>query len=249
VPIAPDWPTLAALALVASAGSIVYGVTGFGSALVTIPLATHLVPLPFALAMFAVVDLANALRVGLENPRHAVKGEVARMAPMIVVGVILGVTVLVNLPRKAGMLALGTFVILYALYSLTRRVSSGVVSQRFAYLAGLAGGITGTLFGAGGPPYAIYLSHRPLTKDEFRATLTLTTLCSIGLRVLAFVATGLLLDRRAWIAAAIAIPAAMLGLAAARRIFRLISRETLTRLVALLLLATGASLVVRALGG
>jgi uncharacterized membrane protein YfcA len=41
----------------------------------------------------------------------------------------------------------------------------------------------------------------------------------------------------------------MLGLAAARRIFRLISRETLTRLVALLLLATGASLVVRALGG
>ncbi len=77
MPIAPDWPTLAALALIAFAGSIVYGVTGFGSALVTIPLATHLVPLPFALAMFAVVDLANALRVGFENPRHAVKGEAA----------------------------------------------------------------------------------------------------------------------------------------------------------------------------
>jgi uncharacterized membrane protein YfcA len=247
VPIAPDWPTLAALALIAFAGSVVLGVTGFGSALVTIPLATHLVPLPFALAMFAVVDLTNALRVGLENPRYAVKAEVARMAPMILVGVILGVTALVTLPRKAGMLALGTFVFLYALYSLTRRTSSGVVSRRFAYLAGFAGGVTGTLFGAGGPPYAIYLSHRPLTKDQFRATLTFTSIFSIGLRVLAFLATGLLLDLRAWIAAAVAIPAAMLGLAAARRIFRLISRETLTRLVALLLLVTGASLVVRAL--
>jgi uncharacterized membrane protein YfcA len=248
VPIAPDWPTLAALALIAFAGAVIFGVTGFGSALVTIPLATHLVPLPFALAMFAVVDLANALRVGLENPRHAVKGEVARMAPMILVGVILGVTALVNLPRQAGMLALGAFVCLYALYSLTRRVSTGMVSQRFAYLAGVAGGITGTLFGAGGPPYAIYLAHRSLTKEGFRATLTLTSIFSIGLRVLAFLATGLLLDVRAWIAAAIALPAAMLGLAVARRVFGLIARETLARLVALLLLATGGSLVVRALG-
>ena len=102
-----DWPTLAGLALITFAGSVVYGVTGFGAALITIPLATHLVPMPFALAMFGVVDLANALRVGLENPRHAMKGEVQRMAPMIVVGVVLGVTALVNLPRKAGMAALG----------------------------------------------------------------------------------------------------------------------------------------------
>jgi uncharacterized membrane protein YfcA len=243
-----DWPTLAALALTAFLGAVVYGVTGFGAALVTIPLATHLVPLPFALAMFAVVDLVNALRVGLETPRQAVKSEVARMAPMIAVGVIVGVTALVNLPRDAGMLALGLFVTLYALYSLTRRASFGVVSQRFAYVAGVAGGITSTLFGAGGPPYAIYLSHRRLTKEAFRATLALTSICSIGLRVLAFLATGLLADLKVWIAAAVALPAAMLGLSAAARIFRRVSRATLTRLVALLLLATGGSLLVRALG-
>jgi uncharacterized membrane protein YfcA len=242
-----DWPILAALAPIAFAGAVVYGITGFGAALVTIPLATHLVPLPFALAMFAVVDLVNALRVGLENPRLAVKAEVLRMAPMIVVGVILGVTALVNLPRKAGMAALGVFVALYALYSLARRASMGTVSSRWAYVAGVAGGITSTLFGAGGPPYAIYLSHRPLTKEQFRATLTLTTIVSISLRVLAFIVTGLLLDLKAWIAAAIAIPAGLAGLAVAARIFRLVSREVLTRLVALLLLATGVSLIFRAL--
>jgi len=246
--LSPDWATLVALAPIAFAGAVVYGVTGFGAALVTIPLATHLVPMPFALAMFAAVDLVNALRVGLENPRLAVKAEVARMAPMIVVGVILGVTALVNLPRKAGMLALGAFVILYALYSLARHARMRTVGSRWAYVAGLAGGITSTLFGAGGPPYAIYLSHRPLSKDEFRATLTLTTVASISLRVVAFLVTGLLLDLKAWIAAAIAIPAGLAGLAVARHIFRRVSRETLTRLVALMLLASGASLIARALG-
>jgi len=246
--LSPDWPTLVALAPIAFAGAVVYGITGFGAALVTIPLATHLVPMPFALAMFAVVDLVNALRVGLENPRLAVKAEVVRMAPMIVVGVILGVTALVNLPRKAGMLALGAFVILYALYSLAHRARMRTVGSRWAYVAGLAGGITSTLFGAGGPPYAIYLSHRPLSKDEFRATLTLTTVASISLRVVAFLVTGLLLDPKAWIAAAIAVPAGLAGLAVARHIFRRVSRETLTRLVALMLLASGASLIARALG-
>jgi hypothetical protein len=242
-----DYATLAALAAIAFAGALVYGITGFGSALVTIPLATHLVPLTFALAMFSVVDLANSFRVGLENPRHAVKAEVVRMAPMIVVGLAIGVTLLVNLPRKAGMLALGVFIAAYAVYSLARRASLGTVDRRWAYFAGAAGGLTGSVFGAGGPPYAIYLSHRSLTKDQFRATLAVTSMFSIALRVLAFLAAGLLLDASAWIAAAFAIPAGLAGIAVATRVFRVISRETLARLVALLLLATGVSLVARAL--
>jgi uncharacterized protein len=242
-----DYGTFAALALIAFAGAVVYGITGFGSALITIPLATHLVPLTFALAMFSVVDLVNALRVGLENPRHAVKSEVLRMAPMVLIGLAIGVTLLVNLPRRAGMLALGVFIALYAVYSLARRASMGTVSQRWAYVAGAAGGLTGALFGAGGPPYAIYLSHRPLTKEQFRATLTFTSVFSISLRVLAFMLAGLLLDPKAWIAAALAIPAALAGIAVATRIFRLISREALARLVAMMLLATGVSLVARGL--
>ena len=60
-----------ALAPIALAGSLVYGITGFGAALVAIPLATHFVPLPFALAVFVLIDLANSLRLGLEAPRHA----------------------------------------------------------------------------------------------------------------------------------------------------------------------------------
>lgn len=242
-----DLGLLLILAGIAFLGSLVYGITGFGSALVTIPLATHFVPLPFALAVFSLMDLANALRVGLAHPGDASKSELVRMVPLVLVGTIIGVTVLVNLPRAGAMLALGVFVLLYAGYSLLRRAGGAIASTHWAYLAGFAGGITSTLFGAGGPPYAIYLSHRPLAKEQFRATLTLTTVFSIGMRVVAFALTGLLLQAEVLLAAAAALPAAYAGISLASRLFRRISHELLLRLVALLLLATGGSLIARAL--
>src|SRR6266699_909053 len=173
-----------ALAPIAFLAGFIQGLTGFGSALVSIPLATFFVPLPFALAVFAVVDFANGLRLGLENPRNAILG-------------------------------------------------------------GFCGGLSGTLFGAGGPPYAIYLSHRALSKEQFRATMTLTTIFSIGLRLLAFAVTGLLMQDGVWIAAAAAIPAGLLAVYFASRVFRVISREMVMRAVGILLLASGASLIAR----
>jgi uncharacterized membrane protein YfcA len=243
-----DAGDIALLAAVGFAGALIFGITGFGSALITIPLATHLVPLPFALALFAVCDLAAALRVGLEKPNNAVRSEWHRLIPMIVVGTILGVTLLVNLPRKAGMAALGIFILLFALYSLLPKKSEKKVSGHWAWLAGLGGGLTSTLFGAGGPPYVIYLTHRNLTKEQFRATLGLTTMTSISLRVIAFLVTGLLLNSQVWLTALFAVPAVVLGIWVAQRIYLKISRDVLLRAVAVMLLASGGSLLWRALG-
>lgn len=238
--------TQAALAAIAFLGALIFGVTGFGAALVTIPLATHFVPLKFALALFVLADLAAALSVGLENPKNAVRAEWTRLVPMILAGTALGVTLLVNLPRAAGMLLLGLFVLAYAVFTLLPHARRRIVSPAWAWLAGFAGGITSTVFGAGGPPYAIYLSQRGLTKEQFRATLGLATLTSISLRLIAFTLTGLLLDSDVWIKAIAVVPACLLGIWVARKIFLRISRDALMRAVALLLLATGTSLIFRA---
>ncbi|HZC79698.1 MAG TPA: hypothetical protein VE258_18230, partial [Ktedonobacterales bacterium] len=74
------------------------------------------------------------------------------------------------------------------------------------------------------------------------------TLTSISLRATAFLLTGLLLDADVWRAALAVVPAALLGISAARRLFLKISRATLLRAVSLMLLASGGSLVWRALG-
>jgi uncharacterized protein len=205
------------------------------------------VPLKFALALFVLADLGAAIMVGFENPKNALRAEWTRLVPMIFVGSALGVTLLVNLPRAAGMVLLGLFVLAYGLFTLVRRAHLRVINPGWAWIAGLAGGITSTVFGAGGPPYAIYLSQRGLSKEQFRATLGFATLTSISLRVLAFTLTGMLLVPQVWWTAIAVVPSCLFGIWVARRIFRRISRDALMRVVALLLLASGGSLIFRAL--
>lgn len=240
----------ALLALIGFGGAFVFGVTGFGVALVTIPLATQFVPLPFALAVFALMDLSCAASVGFENPKNAVRAEWLRLVPTILVGTLIGVTLLVKLPRQAGLLLLGMFVLAFSAYNLYRQFRGehhGTVSGRWAWLAGLAGGVTSSVFGAGGPPYVIYLSQRGLTKEQFRATLGLTTLSSISVRVIAFAVSGLYADSKVWLTALAVVPAALAAIWVARRAYRRISRELLMRVISVLLLFAGVSLVLRSL--
>src|SRR2546425_12819148 len=88
------------------------------------------------------------------------------------------------------MLLLGVFILAFGVYSLLPHRQMAAISVRWAWLAGLAGGMTSTLFGAGGPPYAIYLSHRGPSKEEFPATMGFPPPTSISLR-----ATAVLLTR------------------------------------------------------
>ena len=90
--------------------------------------------------------------------------------------------------------------------------------------------MTSSLFGAGGPPYVIYLSQRGLSKEEFRATLGLVTMTSISLRVVAFLLTGLLLDPDVWRAALVVVPAALAGIWLGKKIFVSLPRELLMRI-------------------
>ena len=204
-------------------------------------------PLKFALALFVLADIAAALSVGLENPKNAVRREWTRLVPMILVGTALGVTLLVNLPRTTGMLLLGLFVISFAVITLLPGGRARVISPAWAWVAGLAGGITSTVFGVGGPPYAMYLSQRGLTKDQFRATMGFATLTSISLRIVAFTLTGLLLDPEVWWKTLFVVPSCLAGIWVARKVFRRISRDALMRAVAIVLLISGSSLVYRAL--
>jgi hypothetical protein len=243
-----DPAEIAALAAAAFAGSVIFGITGFGAALITVPFATHFVPLPFALALYVLMDLANAFRIGFENPKNALKEEWTRMIPTILIGTVVGLTLLMNLPRGAATFALGVFVLAFAVYSLARHPDAQrKLPVGWAYAAGLTGGITSTLFGAGGPAYAMYLSQRGLSKEQYRATLGLATLTSISIRTLAFLAVGYLLEPKIWLYALFVVPTGLAGIWAASHLFRRISRETLMRAVAFMLLASGASLILRAL--
>lgn len=242
-----DYWTLAALGLIAFAGAFIFGVTGFGSALLTIPVAAHLVPLPFALAMFSLLDCTSAWRIGLADPKSAVRAEWQRLLPLVVAGTLVGMTLLVNLPRAVSMFALGVFVLTVATSNIARAGAVATLSRGWAYVAGFAGGIASTLFGAGGPPYAIYLSRRELSNEQYRSTLGVCSMFSISLRVIAFTVAGPLQSAQPWLWAIAVLPASLAGLWVASRAFALFSRDGLIRAIGVILAASGISLIVRSL--
>ena len=107
--------------LVVFAGYMVFGVTGFGASPITIPVLVHLLPLTFVLALAAILDLSSALVLGFHTRRQADARELAARVPFTLVGLTLGVTLLVHLPRNTTLLALGLFVCVFALYVMFRR--------------------------------------------------------------------------------------------------------------------------------
>jgi uncharacterized membrane protein YfcA len=239
-----DLQALAAGALVVAAGYLIFACTGFGASLITVPVLAHFLPVPFVLAVTVLLDVAASLAVGARFRRDADRSELAWLAPFAVLGNILGVTLLVGLPRRASLGSLGAFCLAYGFWSLARGGGARAVSRAWAPVAGLAGGVTGALFGSGGPPYVIYLSRRLGEPGRLRATISGMILLSTGLRLLVFTGSGLV--RREQLAAfAVLAPFALLGLWAGTRVSRRLAPVRLVQLVRVLVLATGVSLLWR----
>ncbi|MBI3042153.1 MAG: sulfite exporter TauE/SafE family protein [Betaproteobacteria bacterium] len=227
---------------------ILFGISAFGAALFTVPILSHFLPLDFVLPMCALIDTSAALVLGARFSRDADWSELKWMVPLSLAGAVAGVTLLVALPRQATIAGIGLFLVAYAIYSLRQGEATRFVSRAWAPVAGFAGGAFGTLFGVGAPPYAIYLAHRIHGKLAFRATLSNMVIFSVGMRVVVFAAGGLMLaDRLAGFA--MLAPFALAGLWLGTRIHGRISRAGLLRVVSVLLLLIGASLLVRALAG
>ena len=237
---------IAGVAIIAT-GYTLFGLTGFGASLITIPVLSHFYPLPFVLVLAGLLDLGSGLVLGVQHRRDAAVSELRWLIPFAMLGAALGVTLLVNLPRQASLAALGAFIGGYAIYGLMERARRRGIRAGWAPLAGTLGGISGTLFGMGGPPYLIYLTRRIDDKNCLRATMSVMVIFSLVIRLVAFAIAGLLLqpdlDRGLlWF-----LPATAAGLWLGNRIHLSLPNAILLRVLYCVLLTCGVSLIVRAL--
>jgi len=241
-----ELPMFAIAAAVMFGAYVVFGISAFGAALFTVPILSHFFPLDFVLPMCALIDATAALALGVRVSRDADWSEIKWMVPLSLAGAVAGVTLLVALPQQAMIAGIGLFLVAYALYSFRQGEATRIVSRAWAPVAGFIGGAFGTMFGVGAPPYAIYLAHRMRDKLAYRATLSNMVIFSVCMRVLVFVAGGLVLaDRIAGFV--VLVPFALAGLWLGNRMQARISRGGLLRIVSVLLLLIGLSLLVRAL--
>ena len=188
------WISFLVIAAAITLAYLVFGATGFGSSIISVPIVAHLLPLTFVIPLITAVDLAAVSAASIGQWRQADWREIRRLVVPMALGVALGSTLLVNLPRNVALIALGLFVMAQSAWTLrgARRWQS--IRPAWSIPTGVIGGVFSALFGTGGALYMTYLSSRIEDKTTLRATSSMIIATAVILRVLVFLVTPLWLQ-------------------------------------------------------
>lgn len=223
------------------------GISGFGSGLIAVPLLALIFPLTLVVPFMLLMDLTASAIMGRAARREVNWQELKPLLPGAVIGVVAGATLLLNLAREPLLTTLGLFVLAFALRSILNLHGDRTISRIWALPAGLLGGTVSALFGTGGPPYVIYLTHRIRDKSVFRATTSLLFLMEGSLRTVVFAITGLLLQPDLLSSYLVGLPLMVVGIWLGNQVHVGLSNAQMTRLIGVLLLVSGSSLLWKAL--
>jgi uncharacterized protein len=241
----PDYLYIGTVLLVAY---FIRGISGFGSGLVAVPLLALKLPLTFVVPLILLTDFTASLLLGGLNFSRVDWQEVRRLILPGLLGVLCGTLLLVSMPAKPMLIGLGSIVILFAIRNL---IYAGrepkPVSHWWAWPAGLTGGTVGAMFGTGGPPYVIYLSHRLTDKSVLRATFSGLFFLEGLARITSFAISGLLLETSLLWAYLSAMPLALVALWAGSHVHTRLSNAQMMRIISFILLGSGFSLYLKAM--
>jgi hypothetical protein len=240
-------------ALVVLLGYVTLGLSGFGSALVIVPLLGWHSPLTLVVPLVLMIDVpASLLHAGL-NLRQVAWGEIPRLVPAMVAGSLLGAALLAWATSAWPLLVLGLYVAAVGLRGL-RSLRPARVPPPFApaapdraWLAGLGIGVIESLFGVAGPVVVAWLSRRLNDPLALRATVPPTIVIVALLAIGAAAVAGQLGQRLVWVAWLALLPVGLLGVALGHRIAGRLPARRVGVVVFTLLIASGLAMVGRSL--
>jgi uncharacterized membrane protein YfcA len=230
--------------LIVLAAYVIFGVTGFGSTLVAVPLLAHVVPLKFAIPVVVLLDCFASVSQGLKLRADIDRREVVALIPFLVAGMAVGTLLLVSVPGELLMTALGVLVLIYGASYFFNRGAALKLPRWSAAPIGLFGGTTAALFGSGGPVYVIYFAGRGATPDQIRATMPLVFVFTTVARIAVFALAGLFVTD-VFIATALLLPAMALGLWLGNRLHGKLARDQAVQAIGAVLTLSGLSLLLR----
>ncbi len=224
---------LALAAPVILSAYFVRGLTGFGSALIAVPVLCLSLPIEIVVPSVIALDFLGSLAQGIHKRQSIHWDEIARLLPFSVAGIAIALYLLQDVDTRFLLRGLGVFIIAYSIYQLLPQPSR---SGSHWYAA--------TLFATGGPFYVTYLMLRGLDKTAFRSTFAALFVIDGGLRIGGFAATGLYqADTLSLLS--LLLPFAAVGLFLGSRVHADIRPEAFKMLISILLLTTSVPLLLR----
>ncbi len=174
--------------------------TGFGGALLALPLLALTYEMDFVVPMEAALEVMLSLflaprawkRVDAEGKRA-----LARLLVGAGIGSLIGVSILSSSANQTLRQWLGALVISATVWAVL--LNTGKLARwhperlpaTFGHVAGLAGGLLGGMFGTSGPAYVTYLTYVSTGKEQFRATLILLFAIEYAFRLVLFTWNGM----------------------------------------------------------
>lgn len=230
-------------------GYIVLGITGFGSALIIVPLLSWKWPLAEVVALALLLDVpASLLHAGL-NFKHLAVSELRRLLPGVLAGALLGLWLSHALQPRWPLLALGLYVVAVGLGNLRRhRQERPAPANAWSWVAGMLIGVIEMLFGTAGPVIVAWLNRRVSDVQALRATTPLLIAISACTVLATMGFSGRLSHALLWQRWAVLIGIALIGVAIGQRLSRQIAAPTLKKVISALLVVSGIALACHALG-
>lgn len=231
---------------VVALGYLVLGITGFGSALVIVPLLAWHWPLAEVVPLVLLTDvLASALMSRL-NWREVRWDVLRELLPGMALGALAGLMLQRSGPGAWPLLALGLYVLWVGRRAWRGVTEAGAARGWMGHAHGLGVGLVQVMFGTAGPLVLAWMARRQVPALAMRAsTPALMTVVAVGVLVLLAVdgrlGAGLLWQRLMWL-----LPVAVVSVLAGHVLAARLPVASLRRAIAGLLMLSGLMLLVNA---
>ena len=222
---------------------------GFGAVLIAMPMLTFVMPISTAVSITTALTAITSVHHLGRDWRRVAWRHFAIMAFYSAIGIGLGFYFIKMLDEHALRRSLGVFLILYSIYALATARGSRTVSARWhgtlAAGTGVAGGLLGTLFGAGvGPIYVVYFDALRMEREIFRVTMSTVVLLGGVARIAGYASFGFY-EYSSIALIAVGLPLVFVGSWLGDKVIRRLDPQRFSWLVGGLILLSGVGLLVK----
>ncbi|MBE9060508.1 sulfite exporter TauE/SafE family protein [cf. Phormidesmis sp. LEGE 11477] len=236
-------PLEAIIILTVGAASFIRGVSGFGAALIIMPVLSGLTSIYVAAPLVAILGLTIDTLLCLYYRRSFDWGLVGKLWLGSLLGIPLGFVMLRFLSGNWMLLALGLMIAAYAVYALFDPVMPVLRSRRWMYGTGFLCGALGSSYNIPGPPIILYGSSQQWSQEKFKSTLSVFFWGNAVLVVTGHIVQNRLTET-VFQQYLIAIPSMVIGLSSGIILSRFFDPLLFRRIVLVILIFVGIRLFV-----
>ncbi|NBN89167.1 MAG: sulfite exporter TauE/SafE family protein [Actinobacteria bacterium] len=215
-------------------------VSGFGFALMAVPMMGLVIDLKTAVVVSTICGTASNTYQAIFDRRHRDDELVRVLLLASAAGMPLGFLVLKHVAVSTLQIAIGALVLVALVAVLRRAPGTKKLASSVDWIAGFLSGILATSTSTNGPPLVLLLRSRGLSPEVFRATIN-TVFSGVAVLSICLFAIGGRVTSEVLVGAVVAVPGLAVGMALGARLRGALPDKVFWRLVAVVLAATAVS--------